>query len=171
MIHQILDQIGSSFGVTWPKFIAQLILFLIAYFVLSRYAFGPIMKILEERRKRIEEGQLNAEKIKKQLAEAELRYQEVLRKANDDAQLLLEESRKNNEAFSQREMEKAVKESAAIVERARHEITSERNRMVDEVKREMVSLVVKTTAKVAGKVLSPEDQKRLSEEAAKDLAA
>ena len=170
MIHQILDQIGSSFGVTWPKFIAQLILFLIAYFVLSRYAFGPIMKILEERRKRIEEGQLNAEKIKKQLAEAELRYQEVLRKANDDAQLLLEESRKNNEAFSQREMEKAVKESAAIVERARHEITSERNRMVDEVKREMVSLVVKTTAKVAGKVLSPEDQKRLSEEAAKDLA-
>ena len=171
MIQQILDQIGSSFGVTWPKFIAQLVLFLIAYFVLSRYAFGPIMKILEERRKRIEEGQLNAEKIKKQLAEAELRYQEVLRKANDDAQLLLEESRKNNEAFSQREMEKAVKESAAIVERARHEIASERNRMVDEVKREMVSLVVKTTAKVAGKVLSPEDQKRLSEEAAKDLAA
>lgn len=171
MIQQILDQIGSSFGVTWPKFIAQLFLFLIAYFVLSRYAFGPIMKILEERRKRIEEGQLNAEKIKKQLAEAELRYQEVLRKANDDAQVLLEESRKNTEAFSQREMEKAVKESAAIVERARHEIASERNRMVDEVKREMVSLVIKTTAKVAGRVLTSEDQRRLSEEAAKDLAA
>jgi len=167
----MLTQIFEQFGVTWPKFIAQLVLFIIVYFVLNRFAFGPLLKVLEERRKRIEEGQLNAEKIKKQLAEAELRYQEVLRKANDDAQILLEESRKNNEAFSQREMEKAVKESAAIVERARHEITSERNRMVDEVKREMVSLVVKTTAKVAGKVLSPEDQKRLSEEAAKDLAA
>jgi F-type H+-transporting ATPase subunit b len=171
MIHQILDQIGSSFGVTWPKFIAQLILFLIAYFVLSKYAFAPIMKILEERRKRIEEAQLNAEKIKKQLAEAELRYQEILRKANEDAQVMLEESRKNNEAFSQREMDKAVRESASIVERARHEITTERNRMVDEVKREMVSLVVKTTAQVAGKVLTPEDQKRLSEEASKELAA
>jgi F-type H+-transporting ATPase subunit b len=167
----MLTQIFEQFGVTWPKFIAQLVLFIIVYFVLNRFAFGPLLKVLEERRKRIEEGQLNAEKIKKQLAEAELRYQEVLRKANDDAQILLEESRKNNEAFSQREMEKAVKESAAIVERARHEITSERNRMVDEVKREMVSLVVKTTAKVAGKVLSPEDQKRLSEEAAKDLAS
>jgi F-type H+-transporting ATPase subunit b len=154
-----------------PDFLSLFFLFLIAYFVLSRYAFGPIMKILEERRKRIEEGQLNAEKIKKQLAEAELRYQEVLRKANDDAQVLLEESRKNTEAFSQREMEKAVKESAAIVERARHEIASERNRMVDEVKREMVSLVIKTTAKVAGRVLTTEDQRRLSEEAAKDLAA
>ena len=164
-------EILKQFGVDWPHFIAQLILFLIVYFVLNRFAFAPLLKILEERRKRIEEGQLNAEKIKKQLAEAELRYQEILRKANDDAQVMIDESRKNNEAFSQREMEKAVKESAAIVERARHEITSERNRMVDEVKREMVSLVVKTTAQVAGKVLSPEDQKRLSEEASKELAA
>ncbi|MCE9542766.1 MAG: F0F1 ATP synthase subunit B [Verrucomicrobia bacterium] len=164
-------EILKQFGVDWPHFIAQLVLFLIVYFVLNRFAFAPLLKVLEERRKRIEEGQLNAEKIKKQLAEAELRYQEVLRKANDDAQHMVEESRKNNEAFSQREMEKAVKESAAIVERARHEITSERNRMVDEVKNEMISLVIKTTAKVAGKVLSPEDQKRLSEEAAKNLAA
>jgi len=164
-------EILKQFGVDWPHFIAQLILFLIVYFVLNRFAFAPLLKVLEERRKRIEEGQLNAEKIKKQLAEAELRYQEILRKANDDAQVMIDESRKNNEAFSQREMEKAVKESAAIVERARHEITSERNRMVDEVKREMVSLVVKTTAQVAGKVLSSEDQKRLSEEAFKELAA
>lgn len=164
-------EILKQFGVDWPHFIAQLILFLIVYFVLNRFAFAPLLKVLEERRKRIEEGQLNAEKIKKQLAEAELRYQEILRKANDDAQVMIDESRKNNEAFSQREMEKAVKESAAIVERARHEITTERNRMVDEVKREMVSLVVKTTAQVAGKVLSSEDQKRLSEEASKELAA
>jgi F-type H+-transporting ATPase subunit b len=164
-------EILKQFGVDWPHFIAQLILFLIVYFVLNRFAFAPLLKILEERRKRIEEGQLNAEKIKKQLAEAELRYQEILRKANDDAQVLIDESRKNNEAFSQREMQNAVKESAAIVERARHEIASERNRMVDEVKREMVSLVVKTTAQVAGKILSPEDQKRLSEEASKELAA
>ena len=167
----MITEIFNQFGVTWPKFIAQLVLFGIVYFVLNRFAFGPILKVLEERRKRIEEGQLNAEKIKKQLAEAELRYQEVLRKANDDAQVLLEESRKNNEAFSQREMDRAVKESAAIVDRARHEITSERVRMVDEVKREMVSLVIKTTASVAGKILSADDQKRLSEEAANELSA
>ena len=95
----MIQEIFTQFGVTLPKFIAQLVLFGIVYFVLNRYAFGPILAILEERRKRIEEGQLNADKIKKQLAEAELRYQEMLRKANDDAQVLVEESRKNNEAF------------------------------------------------------------------------
>ena len=95
----------------------------------------------------------------------------MLRKANNDAKILVEESRKNNEAFSQREMDRAVKESAAIVDRARAEIASERVRMVDEVKREMVSLVIKTTASVAGKVLTQDDQKRLAEEAQKSLAA
>jgi len=167
----MITQILSNFGVTWPKFIAQLILFIIAFIVLQRYAFAPILAILEERRKRIEESHLNAEKIKKQLAEAELRYQEILRKANDDAQILLEESRKNNEAFATREMDRAVKESASIVDRAREEIASERHRMVDEVKKEMISLVIKTTASVAGKVLSPEDQARLSAEATKELSA
>jgi F-type H+-transporting ATPase subunit b len=167
----MITEIFTQFGVTLPKFIAQLVLFGIVYFVLSRYAFGPILKILEERRKRIEESLLNAEKIKKQLAQAELRYQEVLRKANDDAQMLFEESRKNNEAFSQREMERAVRESDGIVERARQDISAERMSMVDEVKREMISLVIKTTAQVAGKVLTPEDQKRLSEEASKELSA
>ena len=165
----MIQEIFTQFGVTLPKFIAQLVLFLIVYFVLNRYAFAPILRILEERRKRIEEGQLNAERIKKQLAEAELRYQEMLRKANDDAQLLIEESRKNNEAFSKREMDRAVMESSAIVDRARQEIASERTLMVDEVKKEMVSLVIKTTAQVAGKILTPEDQKRLTEEAQKCL--
>ena len=166
----MIQEIFTQFGVTLPKFIAQMVLFLIVYFVLNRYAFATILRILEERRKRIEEGQLNAEKIKKQLAEAELRYQEMLRKANDDAQLLIEESRKNNEAFSKKEMDRAVKESSAIVDRARQEIISERTRMVDEVKSEMVSLVIKTTAQVAGKILTPEDQKRLTEEAQKCLS-
>ncbi|MEI6321890.1 MAG: F0F1 ATP synthase subunit B [bacterium] len=165
----MIQEIFTQFGVTLPKFIAQLVLFLIVYFVLNRYAFAPILRILEERRKRIEEGQLNAERIKKQLAEAELRYQEMLRKANDDAQLLIEESRKNNEAFSKKEMDRAVMESSAIVDRARQEIASERTLMIDEVKKEMVSLVIKTTAQVAGKILTPEDQKRLTEDAQKCL--
>ena len=81
----VITQIFSNFGVTWPKFIAQVILFLVVYWVLNKYAFGPVLKMLTERRRRIEEGQHNAERIKKQLADAELRYQEVLRKANEDA--------------------------------------------------------------------------------------
>jgi F-type H+-transporting ATPase subunit b len=167
----VVTEIFTNFGVTWPKFIAQVILFLVVYWVLNTYAFGPILKMLNERRRRIEEGQHNAEKIKKQLAEAELRYQEVLRKANDDATRLLEEARAMSDAISQKQLQQAIKDAEGIIVKAHDSIVQERNKMVAEVKKEMVDLVVKTTSKVVGKVITPEDQKRLSEETVKQLAA
>ncbi len=167
----VITQIFSNFGVTWPKFIAQVILFLLVYWVLNKYAFGPVIKMLTERRRRIEEGQHNAERIKKQLADAELRYQEVLRKANEDATRLLEEARTSSDAISQKQLQQAIKDAEGIIAKAQDTIVQERNKMVSEVKKEMVDLVVKTTAKVVGKVITPEDQKRLSEETAKQLAA
>jgi F-type H+-transporting ATPase subunit b len=166
-----ITQLLDTFGVTWPKFIAQIILFLVVYWILSKYAFGPILAVLTERRRRIEEGQHNAERIKKQLADAELRYQEVLRKANEDASRLLEEARTSSDAISQKQLQQAIKDAEGIIAKAQDTIVQERNKMVSEVKKEMVDLVVKTTAKVVGKVITPEDQKRLSEETAKQLAA
>ena len=58
-----MGNVAQQFGVYWPNLIAQLILFAIVYFVLKSFAFKPIIAMLEERRRRIEEGQLNAEKF------------------------------------------------------------------------------------------------------------
>jgi len=164
-------EIFTTFGVSWGKFIAQIILFLFVYWVLKKYAFGPILEVLNERRRRIEESQHNAEKIKKQLAEAELRYQEVLRKANDEATRLIEEARASSDAHTQKQLQQAIKDAEGIIVKANESISQERSKMVAEVKKEMVDLVVHTTAKVVGKVLTPEDQKRLSEETSRQLTA
>ncbi len=166
-VNALLEQ----FGFDWPKFIAQIILFLIVYGVLSKFAFGPIITMLEERRRRIEEGQLNAEKIKQQLAEAEQRYSELLQKANTEAQALIEEARKSSAAITEKQLQDAIRDAEGIIARAHQDIEVERHRMVADVKKEMIGLVVNTTAKVTGKVLTPEDQKRLNEETAAQLAA
>src|SRR5258708_39912390 len=92
--------VGEQFGVYWPNVIAQIILFFIVYFVLSRFAFKPIMAMLEERRRRIEEGQINAEKIKQQLAEAQAKYEETLARANAEAQRLIEEVKATGERLA-----------------------------------------------------------------------
>jgi F-type H+-transporting ATPase subunit b len=165
-----LHDLMVQFGVTLPKLIAQVILFLIVYFVLSKFAFGPIIAMLEERRRRIEEGQLNAEKIKQQLADAEKRYEEVLGKANAEAQQLIDEARKSSAAITEKQLQDAIREAEGIIARARQDIDVERNRMVSEVKKEMIGLVVDTTVKVTGKVLTPEDQKRLNAETTAQLA-
>jgi F-type H+-transporting ATPase subunit b len=167
----VITEIFANFGITWPKFIAQFILFLVVYWVLNKYAFGPVLKMLQERRRRIEEGQHNAEKIKRQLAEAELRYQEVLRKANEEATKFLEEARASSDAITQKQLQQAIKDAEGIIAKAQETISQERNKMVAEVKKDMVDLVVKTTSKVVGKVITPEDEKRLSEETVKQVAA
>ncbi len=166
----VINNIFQQFGVDWPHFISQVILFLIVYIVLNKLAFKPVLKLLAERRKRIEEAQLNAEKIKSQLAEAEARYQEILRKANEEAQALLAEARAASEAQTQKQMQQAIQDAESIIARARDTIAHERSKMVDEVRNEMTSLVVQTTAKVAGKVLTEEDQKRLAGETLREVA-
>lgn len=168
---KVLTDLFENFGVDWPKFLAQTILFLVVYLILRRFAFASVVTMLEERRRRIEEGQLNAEKIKKQLAETELRYEEVLRKANHDAKAIIDEARQLSEAATAKEIQRAVKDAEQLVLHAKEAIEMDRQRMIDEVKKEMVALVVSTTAAVTGKILTPEDQQRLTRESAAALAA
>ena len=77
-----LRDTAETFGWNPWLFLSQVISFVIVALLLQRFAYKPILAVLEERRRRIEEGQLNAEKIKKQLADAEARYAEILAKAN-----------------------------------------------------------------------------------------
>lgn len=167
----VLTELFENFGVDWPKFLAQTILFLIVYLVLRRFAFSSVVNMLEERRRRIEEGQLNAEKIKKQLAEAELRYEEILRKAHADSKALIEEARAAAEASTNKEIQRAIKDAELIIVHAKEAIAIDRQRMVEEVKHDMINLVVTTTEKVAGKILNADDQQRLNKEAAQALAS
>jgi F-type H+-transporting ATPase subunit b len=166
-----MDELLTQFGISGPKFIAQVILFLIVYAVLKKFAFGPIIAVFEERRKTIAESQANAEKIKMQLAEAEVRYQEILRKANAEAQHFIEEARTASEATTQKHLQQAIKDAENIISKARESVDLERARMVADVKREMIHLVVDTTSKVAGKILTDADQERLAGETTKQLAA
>src|SRR3954454_1701199 len=84
---------AETFGFDWKIFFSQVISFIIVALVLRRFAYKPILAVLEERRQRIAEGLLNAEKIKQQLAEAEQRYAEILIKANERAQNLIDDAR------------------------------------------------------------------------------
>jgi F-type H+-transporting ATPase subunit b len=166
-----MQELLNTFGVEWPKFLAQLILFIVVYFVLKKFAFGPIIAMLEERRKLIEEGQLNAQKIKQQLAEAEQRHAEILTKANAEAQRMIDQARESAGHVADRKMQEAIAYAEQIIAKAREASAMEYERSMDQLKRELGHLVVETTAKVTGKILNADDQKRLQEEAARQLAS
>ena len=170
----ILDsakETAETFGWNWRLFLAQVISFTIVALLLRRFAYKPVLKILEERREQIAAGLLNAEKIKQQLAEAEQRQAEILAKANAVAQKMIDEARESSAHIAERKQQEAVVAAEQILAKAREASAIEHERTMTELKRELGRLVVNTTAKVTGKVLTPEDQRRLQEEASRQLAS
>jgi len=162
---------AETFGFDWKIFFSQVISFVIVALVLRRFAYKPILGILEERRQRIAEGLLNADKIKQQLAEAEQRHAEILAKANAQAQKMIDEARDSAAHVAERKQREAVAAAEQIMAKAREASAIEHERTMTELKRELGRLVVDTTAKVTGKVLTSEDQRRLQEEASRQIAS
>src|SRR5713226_10193014 len=169
-VTDILRETADTFGWNWQLFLSQVISFAIVAFLLRRFAYKPILAVLEDRRRRIEEGLINADKIKKELAEAEKRYQEIVAKANAAAQKMIDEARESSAHLAERKQQEAIAAAEQILAKAKEAAALEHERQMQTLKRELGRLVVDTTAKVTGKVLTPEDQKRLQVEAARQVA-
>ncbi len=163
--------IGEMFGFNWVLFFSQVVSFLVVAFLLNRFAYKPIVEVLEARRAKIAEGLANAEKIKQQLADAEARHAEILARANTEAQKMIEEARAGAAALAEKRQQQAVADAEAIIAKAHEATVLERERAFADLRREVARLVVETTGKVSGKVLTAEDQRRLSEEASREIAA
>jgi F-type H+-transporting ATPase subunit b len=161
----------SELGIEWRMLLAQLINFSIVFFLLWRFAYRPVFAMLEARRLKIAEGMANAEKIKAQLAKTEIDRQAVLAQAGDLANKMIEEARAAAGRVREVETQKAIAAAEQIIVKAREAAAQDHARMLDELKREVGRLVVQTTTTVTGKILTPEDQRRLAEETEKQLTA
>jgi F-type H+-transporting ATPase subunit b len=161
----------ETLGIQWPKLIAQFINFSIVLFVLWRFAYKPIFNMLEARRVKIADSIANSEKIKAQLAQTEADRQKVLAEAGQQANKLIEDARAAVARVTEVETQKAIAAAEQIVAKAREAAAQDHARMLAELKREVGRLVVQTTATVTGKILTPEDQRRLAVESEKQLAA
>ena len=166
-----LAQLARTFGVDWPHLIAQMISFSIVCLLLHRFAYKPVLRMLAERRGLIAEGLAHSEKTKAELEKTEALRAEVLAQANAEAAQFVEEARGAAARLRAEETRKAVAAAEQITLRAREAAAQDRARMLAELKGEVGRLVAQTTANVAGKVLTTEDQRRLAEETARELTA
>ena len=164
------ESIATTFGVDWPHLLAQIVSFSVVCGVLWVLAYKPILKMLEARREQIATGLANAEKIKAELARIEIERRAILAKADGEGRQLIEDARAASARLQADETRKAVAMAEQIVARAREAGDRERAQMLTEVKREVGRLVVQTSAAVTGKILTPDDHRRLAEETARQLA-
>jgi len=166
-----VEQIARTFGVDWPHLIAQMISFGIVCFLLYRFAYGPVLRMLADRRQLIAESLANAGKVKAELARTETQRKEVMAQANAQATQFIEEARAAADVLLKKETKKAIAAAEEIIVKAHQAAAQDHARMLAELKQEVGRLVVQTTSAVTGKILTTEDQRRLAEETAGQLAA
>lgn len=164
-------EVGRQFGFNGWLFLSQAFSFSVVCLLLYKFAYKPILTVLEQRRQTIEQSLDDAARIKQEVAATEKRTQEMIAKASADSQKLIEEARVAAKNFQDRQNQQAIAEAERIIAQAREVTQLDRDRMMAELKREVARLVVDTTARVTGKVLTPDDQRRLSEEASREIAA
>ena len=166
-----VERIATTFGVDWSHLLAQIVSFCIVCLILYRFAYRPVLKMLEVRRQQIALGVANAQRIEAELARTEAQRQEVMAQANAQATKFIEEARAAAARVLAQETQKAVAAAEQIMIEAREGAAQEHDRMLAELKREVGRLVVRATTTVTGKILTSEDQRRLAEETAKQVAA
>lgn len=166
-----IGEIARTFGVDWAHLAAQTVSFGIVCLVLYKFAYQRILTMLEQRRTQIAQGLANAEKIKAELDRTEAMRQDVMAKAYDQASKVIEEARGAAAHLREQETKKTIAAAEQIMTNAREAAVQDHDRMLAELKREVGRLVVRATTAVTGKILTTEDQKRLAEETAKQVAA
>jgi F-type H+-transporting ATPase subunit b len=164
-------EIARAFGVDWTHLGAQIISFGIVCAVLYKFAYRRILVMLEERRNQIAQGLANAAKIKAELDRTEAQRQEVMSQAYAEAGKLIEEARAAAAQLREQEIRKATAAAEQIINKAHEAAAQDHDRMIAELKRELGRLVVQATSTVTGKILTPDDHRRLAEETVKEVAA
>ena len=166
-----VGEIARTFGVDWPHLGAQVISFGIVCALLYKFAYRNVLAMLEERRRQIAQGIANAEKIKAELDRTETQRQEVMAQAYRQSAQVIEDARATAARLLEQETQKAIATAEQIMSRAREAADQDHGRMLAELKREVGRLVVRTTTRLTGKILTSDDQRRLAEETAREVAA
>ena len=165
------QNVGLATGFTVQQFLAQCVAVTILFVVMYNFAWKKVLVILEERRKTIEQSIKNADRIKQELAEAESTRLSILQKANDQAATIIAEAEKSAVVVGERRTQEAARQAEEIIKSAHEAAVLDRNRLMAELKSQIGALVIQTTEKVAGKVLTPADQARLNDETLRNVEA
>jgi F-type H+-transporting ATPase subunit b len=146
-----------------------LICFAIAFFVLRKFAFGPIQRTIDERRDRIRKAVEEADNAREEARKLLEQHRALIGEAKGEAAEIMADARKVADAQIERVRAEAEEERQRRLEETKRQIDAETKRSLDLIRVEVADLTLQATARVTGKVLDAEDQRRLIDEAIAEL--
>jgi F-type H+-transporting ATPase subunit b len=154
----------SSLGVNGWNLTIQLIAFIIFIFLLWKYAFGPLTRVLDQRTERVRESMEAAQRMQQELQTTQARNEEVLAEARRQAQEILGQSRQQGEALVARAQEAAAQQQEIFLNQARATLRAETEQARQQLRQEVADLAVTAASRIVRKELDPAAQSRLIQE-------
>lgn len=162
-------QLFTQFGVDWKLLLAQVVNFAILVFLLQRFAYKPVIKMLDLRRNKIKEGMEASAASKQKLAEAEETKKEILVKADKEAVAVVSAAEGTAEKRGNEILAVAHEKGEQVIVTARKRSDEERLKMAEEFGQNAEVLIGRSLAKVLAKMSSEERDRALISEAVREL--
>ncbi len=157
-------------AIYWPSFVYAIVAFAILYWLLNKYAFGPLFGIMEKR-KQIVLGELEQAEANRKESSALLEEQrKAIEEARKEAQEIIEQSRKVSVKSAEELIEAAKNEAQRIKENALQEITSERNLAIAELRAQVGEMSVRIASKIIEKEVDSKAQGELIDNYLKEVS-
>lgn len=154
----------SSLGINLPLLVAFLINFAVLFILLKIFLYKPILKMLDERAKKTQEGMELAEATKKEYEQAKEEVQRQIEKGRQETQAIITQATQVGERLKGESREEAAKQAQTIIDRTRAELATERDQLVDRLRKEFVDISIAAAEKVIKETLDKEKHKKLIEE-------
>ena len=151
----------ADLGINLPVLVAQIVNVAILLGLLYLVAYRPVMRMLDERSRRIKESMTQAESIKEQAAHAEEEVKKQLEAAGREGQEKITRAVQAGEEVKQKAQEEARQAAEDLIIRARHEIQRERDEAIDEVRKEVADLTILAAGKVIDRSLDKKAHRQL----------
>lgn len=161
--------VAHTFGLRGDLFAAQLVNFLLVLLVLWRFAYRPIMKLLDEREVKIAESVKNAEAIEKRLREAEAEHAKVVGAARVEAQRIMEKAVVDTEARKNEMVDAAKREVERVILKGKQQLDEERVAMLITARKDLADIAVKAAAKILSEGLTEKKSQSMAEEMIRKL--
>jgi F-type H+-transporting ATPase subunit b len=155
--------------VTPGLMIWTIVCFLITLYVLKRYAFGPIQKLIDQRRERIRQALDEADNARSEARKLLEEHRKLIAQAKGEAEEILAETRRVAEVNQRRMREETEADRQRRIEETRRQVESETRRALEQIRAEVADLSLIAAEKVTRQSFADEDHRRLIEEAVGEL--
>jgi len=153
----------------WSSFVFTIIAFLILYWLLNRYAFGPLFSIMEKRRELIKQQMDEAAQTRQQATQYVEEQKAALQQARKDAQDIIEQARQTSNSQTEQLLNQAKEESMRLKDEAARDIENEKNKAVAALRSEIGAVSVQIASKVLQKEVDANAQEQLVDNYLKDV--